>query len=196
MGKVVVLVNVTLDGVMQAPGRPDEDRRDGFTHGGGAAPYAAMQYAGGAMADAPALLFGRRTYEDFYSVWPGRKDNPYTEVLNARQKYVASTTLSEPLAWQNSTLIRGDAVAGVAKLKREIDQGLLIMGSGVLIRSLMPDRLIDEFVVLIHPLVFGTGRRLFAEGTALSELQLVSSSATPTGVIVATYRPAAPKAAA
>src|SRR5262245_1341220 len=104
MGKIIVFTNLTLDGIMQAPARPDEDRRGGFTLGGWAAHYAAMQEGGDAFATSPALLFGRRTYQDFYAFWPNQKDNnPFTEVLNATQKYVASTTLTEPLPWINST---------------------------------------------------------------------------------------------
>lgn len=126
MSKVVVFTNVTLDGVMQAPGRSDEDRRGGFEQGGWATPYVAMQHAGGSMADgdAGALLLGRRTYEDFYAVWPPQKDNPFTAVLNTMQKYVASTTLQEPLPWINSTLLKGDAAEAVAKLKGELDKDL------------------------------------------------------------------------
>src|SRR5258708_24027062 len=110
MSKVIVFTNLTLDGVMQAPGRPDEDRRGGFEHGGWATPYAAMlEAAGENMANTGALLFGRRTYEDFYAVWPNRTDNPLTAVLDNNQKYVASTTLEEALPWRNSTLLNGDA---------------------------------------------------------------------------------------
>jgi dihydrofolate reductase len=105
--KVVVFVNLTLDGVMQAPGRPDEDTRGGFEHGGWAAPYAAMASAGEAMSNVGAMLFGRRTYEDFYSVWPKRTDSPYSAFLDNIPKYVASTTLKEPLPWKNSTLLKG-----------------------------------------------------------------------------------------
>ncbi|TMD77951.1 MAG: dihydrofolate reductase [Chloroflexi bacterium] len=161
MSKVVVFTNLTLDGVMQAPGRPDEDRRGGFEHGGWAAPYAAMTAAGESTPHFGALLLGRRTYEDFYAVWPNRTDNPYTAVLNNTQKYVASTTLSEPLPWINSTLLKGDAAEAVARLKEELDKDLVIMGSGELVQSLMRANLIDEYVLLIHPLVLGSGRRLF-----------------------------------
>jgi dihydrofolate reductase len=108
MSKVVVFTNLTLDGVMQAPGRPDEDRRGGFEHGGWATPYADPvigSMVGESMANTGALLLGRRTYEDLYSVWPNRTDNPFTAVLNNTQKYVASTTLKEPLVWSNSTLL-------------------------------------------------------------------------------------------
>src|SRR6202166_1835513 len=120
MSKVVVFMNLTLVGVMQAPGRPDEDRRGGFEYGGWAIPYADPEMgkvAAESMATTGALVFGRRTYEDFYSVWPHRKDNPFTEVLNNSQKYVASTTLREPLPWSNSTLLKGDAAKAVAELK-------------------------------------------------------------------------------
>lgn len=195
MSKVVVFTNLTLDGVMQAPGRADEDPRGGFTHGGWAAPYAAMQYAGDRMAHTGALLFGRRTYEDFYSVWPNRKDNPFTAVLNNMQKYVASRTLKAPLPWQNSTLLEGDAAGAVAKLKRESGKDLLIMGSGVLVESLMRSHVIDEYILLIHPLVLGSGRRLFPDGGANATLRLVSTKTTPTGVAILTLQPADPTAA-
>jgi dihydrofolate reductase len=177
---------------MQAPARPDEDRRGGFEHGGWATPYAQSIAAAGVgpgMGLGGALLFGRRTYEDFYSVWPNRTDNPFTPALNAAQKYVASTTLAEPLPWINSTLLKGDAEEAVARLKGEPGPDLLILGSGELIRSLMPRDLIDEFMLLIHPLVLGSGRRLFDEGGALARLRLVDTKTTTTGVVIATYRP-------
>jgi dihydrofolate reductase len=189
MSKVVVLENVTLDGVMQAPGRPDEDTRDGFEHGGWAAPYQAM---GSLMAEgAPqteALLFGRRTYEDFASFWPTQGDNPYNEVLTGTPKYVASTTMREPLPWENSTLLKGDAGDEVARLKEGTGGDLLIMGSGQLVQSLMRRNLLDEFTLLIHPLVLGTGRRLFPDGGAPATLRLTESRTTPTGVVIGFYR--------
>src|SRR5437870_13371109 len=160
MSKVVVNNSLTLDGVMQAPGRPDEDLRGGFEHGGWAVPYpdAVMgQAMGQGMANAGAMLFGRRTYIDFFNVWPKRTNNPYTEALNNGQKYVASTTLSNPLPWQNSTLITGDMPATVARLKAEGGKDLVVLGSGELLRSLMQHRLVDEYVLLIHPLVLGSG---------------------------------------
>src|SRR5256714_11423020 len=193
MSKVVVFTNLTLDGVMQAPGRPDEDRRGGFEHGGWATPYAAMASAGESTANTSALLLGRRTYEDFYTVWPNRTDNPYTAVLNNTQKYVASTTLSEPLAWINSTLLKGDAAEAVAKLKQEPGKDLVVMGSGELAQSLMRRNLVDEYVLLIHPLVLGSGRRLFPDGHAFA-LRLVGAKTTTNGVVIATYQPAAPTA--
>jgi dihydrofolate reductase len=196
MSRVVVVNNVTLDGVMQAPARPDEDRRGGFEHGGWALPYNDQVMAermGKGMAQGGALLFGRRTYEDFYTVWPNRTDNPYSDVLNSTQKYVASTTRSEPLPWSNSTLLTGDAAQAVAGLKKQPGKDLVILGSGGLIRSLMPQHLIDEYVLLIHPLVLGTGQRLFPEDVSVS-LRLTDSVTTTTGVIVATYQPAEPGA--
>ena len=116
MTNLSVFLNLTLDGVMQAPGRPDEDTRGGFTHGGWATSYndpVLGQFVGESMGNTGPLLFGRRTYEDFYSVWPNRTDNPFTQVLNNTQKYVASRTLKEPLVWMNSTLLKGDIVQAV-----------------------------------------------------------------------------------
>ena len=193
MSNVVVLMHLTLDGVMQAPGRPDEDRRDGFAHGGWARPRGdSVAEAFGGIAEGGALLFGRRTYEDFFSFWPNQTDNPFTAVLNTTQKYVASTTLAEPLPWSNSTLLKGDATDAVARLKQQLDKDLLIMGSGELIQSLMRRNLVDEYVLLIHPLVLGTGRRLFAEGSPTTTLRLVDAKTTATGVVIATYRAAEP----
>lgn len=197
MSKIIVTNNVTLDGVMQAPARPDEDRRDGFAHGGWALPYNDAVMAGEmakGMAQGGALLFGRRTYEDFYSVWPNRKDNPYTEVLNSAQKYVASTTLEEPLPWSKSTLLKGDVAETVARLKEPPGKNLVILGSGVLVQSLMRHNLIDEYVLLIHPLVLGSGRRLFPDGGTIATLRLVNTVTTTTGVIIATYQSAGPMA--
>jgi dihydrofolate reductase len=190
--RVVVVENVTLDGVMQAPARPDEDERDGFAHGGWAIPYndAVMgEKMGERMARGGALLLGRRTYEDFFAVWPKRTDNPYTEVLNRSQKYVASTTLSEPLPWENSTLLAGDAADAVARMRDEPGPDLGVLGSGALVRSLAARGLVDEYALLIHPLVLGTGRRLFGDGPP-APLRLADAVTTTTGVIIATYHPA------
>jgi dihydrofolate reductase len=192
--KLVAVENVSLDGVMQAPGRPDEDLRDGFEHGGWAVPYpdAVMgQAMAQGMANAGAMLFGRRTFIDFFNVWPKRTNNPYTEVLNNGQKYVASTTLSNSLPWQNSTLITGDAPAAVARLKAETGKDLVVLGSGELLRSLRQHRLVDEYVLLIYPLVLGSGRRLFPDASAFEKLELVTTIPTTTGVVIGTYRVAA-----
>lgn len=192
MGKIVVLDHLTLDGVMQAPGRPDEDRRGGFAHGGWASPRGdVVGEVFGAIPAVAGMLFGRRTYEDFYAFWPSQPDNPFTPLLNSTQKYVASTTLREPLPWVNSTLLAGDAAEAVASLKRRVEGTLLCMGSGVLVQSLMRRNLVDTFVLLIHPLVLGAGRRLFAEGGPAAALRLVEARATASGVVMATYEPAA-----
>jgi dihydrofolate reductase len=189
MRKIVVFTNLTLDGVMQAPGRPDEDMRGGFKYGGWAAPYGAMSEGDG-MGDVGALLMGRRTYEDFYAFWPKQTDgNPFTGMLNNMQKYVASRTLKEPLAWENSTLLKGDVVDAVAQLKGEEGKDILVMGSGDLIQSLMRGNLVDDYVLMIHPLVLGTGRKLFADGGPDVTLNLDRSKATSKGVVIATYHP-------
>jgi dihydrofolate reductase len=194
MSKIVAFTSLTLDGVMQAPGRPDEDRRGGFEHGGWAAPYSDSvmgSVAGASGASAGGLLFGRRTYEDFYGVWPKRTDdNPFTAVLNNTQKYVASRTLKEPLPWINSTLLKGDAAEAVVRLKAQPGKDFVVLGSGVLLQSLMRRNLVDEYVLLIHPLVMGSGRRLFTDGDHFARLRLVDTKTSTTGVVIATYQPA------
>jgi dihydrofolate reductase len=192
MSELIVVMSMTLDGVTQAPGRPDEDERGGFRYGGWAQQYndpVAGQEMGKGMASTGAILLGRRTYQDFYSYWPRQRDNPYTDVLNETPKYVASRTLTGPLPWQNSTLLDADVVTAVARLKIELDAGIAVLGSGELVRSLAQAGLVDRYVLLIHPLVLGTGRRLFADGTPYTSLELVSSVPTTTGVVIATYRP-------
>ena len=185
--------NLTLDGVMQSPARPDEDTRGGFVHGGWAVDYQDPVIAGrmGAMMTNAhgSLLLGRRTYEDFYSVWPKRTDNPYTDHLNKTTKYVASRTLEEPLPWQNSILLKGEAADTVAALEQRHDGDLTILGSGELVRSLASRDLIDEYVLTIAPIVLGSGQRLFPRGKT-ARLRLVDSLVGPSGVILATYRPA------
>lgn len=194
MRKLTVTTNVTLDGVMQAPGRPDEDARDGFDRGGWATPYndAMMaQRMGEGMAATGSMLFGRRTYEDFYQSWAHRTDgNPFTEMMNNVQKYVASSTLAEPLPWVSSTLLVGDAADAVAELKKQPGRDIAVIGSGDLVQSLARRALVDQYTLLIHPLVLGSGRRLFPDGAPPANLRLVDSVATDTGVIIATYRPA------
>jgi dihydrofolate reductase len=195
MGKIVLFTYLSLDGVMQAPGRPDEDRRGGFEHGGWTVPYRDAvlgTVAGESMATSGGLLLGRRTYQDFYAVWPNRpKPNPFTDLLNSTQKYVASTTLREPLPWSNSTLLKGDARAAVSRLRNEAGKDLVILGSGELARSLMEQNLIDTYFLIICPLVLGSGRRLFPEQGPMHPLKLADSRTTTTGVVIATYHPAA-----
>jgi dihydrofolate reductase len=196
MSKLVVNANLTLDGVMQAPSDHDEDRRGGFEHGGWAPPYfdqVMADVAAEGIAKGGALLFGRRTYEQFASFWSTQPDdNPFAAVLNERQKYVASRTLEEPLSWKNSTLLEGDAMDAVARLKEQPGGDLVVLGSGELVQSLMSRNLVDEYVLLIHPLVLGSGRRLFTDGGSPGSLRLVETKATTTGVVIATYQPAEP----
>lgn len=190
MRKITVIENVTLDGVMQAPGRSDEDTRDGFTHGGWALPYddkIKAEAMGRGMAEAGALLLGRRTYQDFHRVWPHRADNPFTGFLNNTQKYVASSTLSEPLPWENSILLAGGAVRAVDRLKQQPGPDLAVLGSGELVAALTRANLVDVFVLLIHPLLLGTGRHLFPDGTRPAHLKLATAVTTYAGVVIATY---------
>jgi dihydrofolate reductase len=192
MRKVVVFNNLTLDGVIQAPGRREEDQRGKFQHGGWAAPYGAMQSseAGESVPGFGALLLGRRTYEVLYDYWPKQPNNPFTEVLNNLPKYVASTTLKEPLPWTNSTLLKGSLPEAVSALKaQQSDDDLVVMGSGDLIQSLMMHNLVDRYVLLIHPIVLGMGRRLFPDNGTPAKLQLISAKSAPNGVVVATYQP-------
>ncbi len=193
MGRIVVVNNLSLDGVMQAPGRADEDTRDGFEHGGWAIPYqdeVLGRVMGERMADPGPLLLGRRTYEDFYAYWPHQTDNPYTDVLNKVQKYVASTSLTEPLPWTHSTLLTGDVVDAVAGLKRRSPHDIGVLGSGQLLRTLMHHRLVDEYVLSIYPVILGSGRRMFGDDGDRAGLRLVDSVSTTTGVVIATYHPA------
>jgi dihydrofolate reductase len=190
VSRIVVFESVTLDGVMQAPGRPDEDTRGGFSHGGWGTRYADKVSASLAVegqARTAGILLGRRTYEDFFSFWPHQGDNPFTKALDETEKYVVSTTLREPLPWRNSALIPD--VAAVSRVKEAPRDGdLLVLGSGELVRGLARDGLVDEYVLLIHPLVLGSGHRLFENGMPTSELELTDTQTSTTGVIVATYR--------
>ena len=188
--RLVVINHVTLDGVMQAPGRPDEDTRDGFDRGGWAEAGSSDPAIGAAMgehmAQSDGLVLGRRTYEDLLASW-NAQGGPFKDALNNAPKHVASTTLGEPLPWPNSTLLGLDVVAAVGQLKARPGRDLHVMGSGQLIGTLMQHDLVDEFLLLIHPLVLGRGRRLFA-GDAAAALELVDATSTASGVVVASYR--------
>jgi dihydrofolate reductase len=189
--RIVVLNHVTLDGVMQGPGRADEDTRHGFSHGGWAEPYGDEvmgRFLGQRMTASGGLLLGRRSYQDMLAYW-NTQDSPYRDALNNAPKYVAATTLTEPPPWPNTTLLTGDVPAAVAELKATPGNDVHIMGSGVLIRSLSPLGLIDEYMLCIYPLVLGIGHRLFADGFASTSLTLADSTTTTKGVIIATYRP-------
>jgi len=190
--KIVVMNNVSLDGVMQAPGRADEDTRDGFAHGGWASQTIAQPdpeigaAMGVRMSQSDGLLFGRRTYEDLLTTWNSR-GGMFKDALNAAQKYVVSQTLTDPLPWPNSTLLAGCAADAVAELRSRPGRELHIMGSGQLIETLMAHRLVDEFLLMTFPVVLGSGRRLFS-GDTYAQLNLVDAKATSSGVVIATYR--------
>jgi dihydrofolate reductase len=191
MRSITATMFVTLDGVVQALGRPDEDPRGGFTHGGWGPRYndevMGRELAKG-MARPGDMLLGRRTWQDFTTAWGRATDgNPFTAHLNAATKYVVSRTLPDADAWQNSILLRGDAVDTVAALKARPGNDLSINGSASLVRSLHAAGLIDHYTLLIHPLTLGSGTRLF-EGTApLTEFDLTGSVTTGKGVIIAHY---------
>ncbi len=191
--RVVVINHITLDGVMQAPGRADEDLRNHFAHGGWATPgndpllFAAIGERMGAPQS--AMLLGRRSYDDMLTIWNAR-GGPFKDGLNNTPKYVASSTPETKLPWPNSTLLHGDIPAAIAALKQQPGGNLVIMGSGALIRSLLPHALIDEFLLMIHPLILGSGQRLFEHENHLTHLKLTSTTGTATGVILAIYQPA------
>jgi dihydrofolate reductase len=190
MSKIIVFNSVTLDGVMQAPGRPDEDRRGGFTHGGWAAPYADEEtgkLAAEGMQSTGAMLLGRRTYEDLLPHW-NKAGAPFKDMLNGMPKYVASTTLKEPLPWPNSSLLEGELTTAVAALREKKGKDIVILGSGDVVRKLLAKQLVDELIVLIHPLVLGSGQRLFDDGGPGAVFKLADTRTTTTGVIAATYR--------
>ncbi|HEY8924047.1 MAG TPA: dihydrofolate reductase family protein [Polyangia bacterium] len=188
--RVVAVEHLTLDGVYQAPARADEDERGGFAHGGwsvtGDDP--AMQKAiASYMGAGWSLLVGKTTYEDLYEGWQVRQpSSPMTKALTGVQKFVASHDPSYQLRWTNSTLLSGDAMEAVARLKREHDKTLIVFGSGVLVCSLMRRRLLDEVLMMVHPLVLGEGRRFFSDAPFAS-FALTSNSATASGVSVCTY---------
>jgi dihydrofolate reductase len=188
--KVIAIEHLTLDGVYQAPARSDEDTRGGFDHGGWslAANHAKMQdVVGKQIANGWSLLAGQTTYEDLYEGWHVRQpSHPMTKALTNAQKFVASHDPHYKLVWENSTLLEGDAADAVAKLKEEYDKNLVIFGSGVLVRSLMERGLVDTFVLMIHPLVLGKGRRFF-DDAPLTKFTLVDEVTTETGVMLATY---------
>jgi dihydrofolate reductase len=188
MARIVVVNWVTLDGVMQGPGRADEDTRDGFADGGWAEQYndpVINSKLGAVMGGEHAWLFGRTTYEGLLSSW-NQQGGPFKDALNDTQKYVASANRQAALDWPRSTLLCGDVPDAVRRLKSRSDVDLIVMGSGVLVSSLVGADLIDSYVLMIAPIVLGRGRRLFAEGLRTS-LRLVESTATSSGAMVARY---------
>jgi len=190
MRKLVVLSFITLDGVMQAPGGPQEDPTGGFKHGGWSVSYW-DDFLSGVMSEQMSgpfdLLLGRRTYEIFAAHWPYvQGDDPFAARMNSAKKYVVSRTLDK-LDWSNSILIKDNVAREVKKLKGKDGPELQVHGSGNLIQTLLKHDLVDEFCLKIYPVVLGKGKRLFAEGAVPAGLRLLESKASPKGVIVATY---------
>jgi dihydrofolate reductase len=185
--RLTVVNHLSLDGVMQAPAAAGEDTSGGFTHGGWAVPYqdeVMGRFMGARISSSEqsTLLFGRRTYEHMYSYWP-KQTGPVTDTLNRARKYVASSTLSEPLPWEHSVLLSGEVPAQV----RELDLDAVILGSGRLVHTLAREDMIDAYVLTLHPLVLGSGLRLFPDEGALAKFRLVESVPTTSGVIIAVY---------
>jgi len=191
MRSISTTLFMTLDGVVQGLGRPDEDTRGGFTHGGWGPRFndeVMGRELGQGMARPGDMLFGRRTWEDFTNAWSRTTDgNPFTGHMNAATKYVVSKSLPDADAWPNSILLRGDAVDTVAALKASPGNDLAIIGSASLVRTLHAAGLIDHYTLLIHPLTLGSGTRLFDGPAPLTELELTGSVTTSKGVIIARY---------
>jgi dihydrofolate reductase len=185
-----VINHLTLDGVMQGPGRPEEDRRGGFGAGGWAAARVDDEVNEAVAARRPTaggLVLGRRSYEGMLGFW-NTTDSPFKDLLNAAPKHVASTTLHEPFSWPNTTLLGADVPAAVAALKQQPGEDLAIMGSGELIQALLPHGLIDELLLLVHPIVLGRGLRLFPDGGQPATFDLVDAQTSTTGVQLLTLR--------
>jgi len=193
MRKLVVSEFLTLDGVMQGPGDPNEDRSGGFDHGGWQLVFFDDVFCRRIMdgfANAGGFLLGRRTYEIFAAYWPNQPaEDPLAGTLNSLPKYVVSTTLQEQLAWQNSTLISGNVADEIAGLKDQPGKEILVIGSGELVQTLIRHELVDEYRLMIHPIVLGMGKRLFREGGTPARMRLVDWKTTTTGVLILTYEP-------
>ena len=192
MRKVIVVEWMTLDGVVQAPGHPDEDTSGGFAHGGWHMPYfddLSRNWVVEGYAGAGGFLFGRRTYELLASYWPNasEEEQVIAEPLNTKPKYVASTTLSDPLEWEHTSVLKGDVGDAVAALKQEDGGDLHVIGSSQLAHTLIERDLVDGLRVMVDPLVVGGGKRLFGDDGTRRPLRLVESQVTTTGAIVATY---------
>jgi dihydrofolate reductase len=192
MRKLIVTEWMTLDGVVQAPGDPDEDKAAGFLHGGWHLPYfddISREWVIQNLTEAGGFLLGRRTYESFAPHWPNAPadEQVIAEPLNSQPKYVASTTLSEPLEWQNSSLLKGDIGAAVGALKQRDGGDLLVIGSSGLVRTLIARDLVDEFRLMLDPLLAGGGKRIFGDDGVLRPLRLIELQPTTTGAVLATY---------
>lgn len=192
MRKVIVNEWMSLDGVVQAPGAADEDSTGGFQHGGWHLRYfdeESQAWVLQGIVQAGGFLLGRRTYEGFAAHWPNasEEEQVIAEPLNTKPKYVASESLTEPLEWQNSTLLRGDLLAAVRALKREDGGPLHVIGSTALARTLIEAKLVDEFRFMIDPVLLGGGKRVFSDDGALRSLRLIDSHVTTTGAVLASY---------
>jgi dihydrofolate reductase len=191
--KVIVNEFLSLDGVAQAPGLPDEDTSGGFSHGGWHMQYMedelAQNWVLASIVEAGGFLLGRRTFQIFAAYWPNapEEEQVIAEPLNTKPKHVVSTTLNEPLEWQNSTLVQGEVAEAVAALKQEEGDDLHVIGSTELVQTLIEHGLVDEFRLMLDPLTLGGGKRIFREDGSLRELRLVDSEVTKTGAILATY---------
>lgn len=192
MRKLVVNEFLSLDGVMQGPGSPEEDTSGGFKHGGWQTEYfddAILESAQKGMAETDAYLFGRKTYQIMAAHWPNAPaDDPFAGHLNGTPKYVASRTLTD-LEWQNSTLLAGDVADEVAKLKREDGGSIAVLGSGELAQTLLANDLVDELWLTVSPLVLGSGKRLFRDPGGPRRWSLVEATPTPKGNVVLAYQP-------
>jgi dihydrofolate reductase len=189
MRKLVVSTFLTLDGVMQAPGGPEEDPSGGFEHGGWSVNYwddTMSAWMGKAFETRFDLLLGRKTYEIFAAHWPHARDEPGAAELNSARKYVASRTL-DGVDWENSTLLEGDVAEAVAHIKEEEGPDIQVHGSSDLLQTLLEADLVDELRLMIFPLVLGTGKRLFGDGAIPAGLKLAESTASSTGVLIAVY---------
>jgi dihydrofolate reductase len=192
MRKVIVKEFLTLDGIAQAPGGPDEDTSSGFQHGGWHIAYGAEDGVEKLIAEAGGFLLGRWTYELFADYWPNAPEETraFAEPMNTKPKHVASRTLTDPLEWQNSSVLPEPLPESIAALKEEDGGDLLVIGSTVLVHSLLQHGLVDELRLMIDPVLAGGGKRLFPDDGELRPLRLVGHEVTTTGTIIATYRPA------
>ena len=197
MRKLVVNEFLSLDGVAQAPGGDGEDTSGGFAHGGWHMRYMedelAQRWVLESIVEAGGFLLGRRTYEIFAAYWPNasEEEQVIAEPLNTKPKYVASTTLKEPLGWQNSRLLEGEVAGAVAGLKQEDGGDLHVIGSTQLVHELIERGLVDEFRLMLDPVLLGGGKRVFRDDGSLKQLRLVDGQVTSTGAILATYAPVA-----
>ena len=195
MRKLIVSEFLTLDGVMQGPGDSDEDRSGGFDEGGWQLSYFDDIFAKvvtEGIAGAGGFVLGRKTWEIFAAYWPNapEEERGVGDPLNKLPKFVASTTLEEPLSWENSHLIKGDVADELNRLKGQQGKDLMVIGSGNLVQTLIRQDLVDEYQLMFHPVILGSGTKLFQDGYEKRPLELVDSTVTTKGVVIATYRPA------